>query len=67
VTGERLVSAVEAERLAKVPAGTVRRWASEGRLFSVGLDPASRPLYRLSEVEALRDSTRRRARRTGET
>jgi len=67
VTEERLVSAAEAERLAKVPAGTVRRWASEQRLFSVGLDPRSRPLYRLSEVTALRDSTRRRARRTGET
>lgn len=67
MSGERLVSAAEAERLAKVPAGTVRRWASERRLFSAGLDPSGRPLYRLSEVMALAAATRRRARRTGET
>jgi DNA-binding transcriptional MerR regulator len=64
MTGERLVSAAEAARLTGIPAGTIRHWAARQRLFSVGLDKDGRPLYRLSEIKALRAATRRRRRRS---
>jgi DNA-binding transcriptional MerR regulator len=60
----RHVTAREAEEQLNVPASTVRAWASQGRLHAVSIDAKGRRWYRLSDVLALRDSTRRRGRHT---
>lgn len=36
-----------------VPAGTVRYWASIGKLYARGLDKRGRPLYALADVREL--------------
>jgi hypothetical protein len=38
-----------------IPAGTIRRWASEGLIERVGRDSAGRTLYRHGQVAAVRD------------
>jgi len=64
------VAAHEAPTAIGVPAGTVRRWASEPAgadglplLAARGLDGRGRPLYWKSDLEELRDRPRRAARR----
>jgi len=58
----RRITARQAETQLGVPASTIRAWASKSkqRLYAVGIDPWGRKLYRLSDVLALRDATRRR-------
>lgn len=64
------VAAHEAPAAVGVPAGTVRRWASEPSpadglplLAARGLDSRGRPLYWKSDLEQLRDRPRRATRR----
>jgi hypothetical protein len=57
------LSAVDAERLLGVKAGTIRQWAKRGKLAAAGSIPASRagipdpvrtvPVYRTSDIAAL--------------
>jgi hypothetical protein len=55
-----LFSAVEAERYFKIPAGTVRTWATRKRIWAYGLDERRRPLYDRDDLLALRDRSRTR-------
>lgn len=62
----QLVAAHQAPDVIGVPAGTVRRWASEKKdgvpaLAPRGLDDRNRPLYAKADLEALRDRPRRAA------
>jgi hypothetical protein len=65
----RKVTAREAQTELGVPTGTIRAWASASkqRLYAVGIDTRGRKLYRLSDVLALRDATRRRTHHTRPT
>lgn len=63
------VAAHEGPALVGVPAGTIRRWASEASgddglplLAARGLDAQGRPLYWKSDLEQLRDRPRRAGR-----
>jgi hypothetical protein len=64
-----LVAAHQAPDIVGVPAGTVRRWASEKlsdglpALAPRGHDNRGRPLYAKTDLEALRDRPRRAAHR----
>lgn len=58
----RVVTAREAQDMLGIPAGTIRGWASQGRLFAVSIGERGERWYKLTDVLALRDSTRRRAR-----
>jgi hypothetical protein len=57
---DRLLSAAEAERLLGIPAVRVRQWKHVGKIWAMGLDGSGRPLYRESDLIALRDRTRTR-------
>lgn len=63
----QLVAAHEAPSVVGVPAGTVRRWASEKTsdglpaLAPRGVDRHGRKLYAKADLEALRDRPRRAA------
>lgn len=46
----RFLAAHEAPAQCGVPAGTVRRWAHERRLFAARIDRAGRPLYRIEHI-----------------
>lgn len=67
----QLVAAHEAPDVVGVPAGTVRRWASEPSrddgmpvLAARGLDARGRPLYSRADLETLRERPRRAAHAT---
>lgn len=63
----QLVAAHQAPKVVGIPAGTVRRWASEKTsdglpvLAARGLDRRHRPLYSIADLEALRRRPRRAA------
>lgn len=59
--GERYVSTIEAAELANVPIGTVRSWASRGKLLAVGTVNGVR-YYAAAEVLRVEAATRRRPR-----
>lgn len=54
------VTTDEAAALIHVPAGTVRQWASRGRITATG-KAHGRPVYLLAEVLAYWSATRRSA------
>lgn len=62
-----LVAAHQASDIVGVPAGTVRRWASEPSVDGLpalaprGHDNRGRPLYSRADLEELRDRPRRAA------
>ncbi len=51
-----LVDSQAAAAAARVPAGTIRRWAHEGRLTRHGTDHRRRTLYDLDEVTRVADA-----------
>jgi hypothetical protein len=52
-----LVDAQAASARLDVPVGTIGRWASSGRLERRGKDARGRTLYRLEDIERLRDTS----------
>lgn len=49
----RTITAKEAEAQLGIPAGTIRGWASSGRLYAVSIGPDRQRWYLLREVLAL--------------
>lgn len=58
---DRYVSTAEAAELARVPVGTVRSWASRGKLIAAGTVNGVR-YYTAAEVIRVEAATRRRPR-----
>lgn len=58
----RHITAREAQDCLGIPAGTIRAWASLGKLFAVSIDRDGARWYRLADVLELREATRRRTR-----
>lgn len=50
-----LLTASQAEQYLRIPAGTVRSWASRGVLRDLDCDPAGRPRYSVADLLARRD------------
>lgn len=49
----RLLTAADAQKYLGIPAGTVRAWASAGRLDKVDRDPRGYPLYDAAQLVKL--------------
>lgn len=61
VDHRRTITAKEAAAELGIPTGTIRGWASAGRLFAVSIGPDGQRWYLLSAVLELAATTRRRA------
>lgn len=46
----RVITAAEAEQYLGIPAATVRKWASRGRVHSVGIAHRGQRWYRLRDI-----------------
>jgi hypothetical protein len=57
----RVITAREAEKELGIPAGTIRAWASEGKLLCRSIGSDRQRWYLLSDVLELRAKTTRRA------
>lgn len=65
---ERLLSARDAERLHGIPRGTIHSWHSRRAftgLHAYGRDRRNHPMFRETDLLALRDRNRARGRRVG--
>lgn len=63
----RLLSAMDAEKVLGIPAGTVRSWFSRRRmtgLYDYGRDRRGHPMFREADLVALRDRNGVRGRRS---
>lgn len=60
----RTITAKEAEAELGIPAGTIRGWASAGKLYAVSIGPDRQRWYLLAEVLILAEQSRRRTRHT---
>ncbi len=60
----RTITATEAQACLGIPASTIRAWATQGRLYAVGIGPDRQREYHLADVLALRETTQRRRRHT---
>ncbi|MFJ4653883.1 hypothetical protein ACIP5Y_21680 [Nocardia sp. NPDC088792] len=58
---ETQLTAVEASAIFAVTAATIRKWASLGKLNSVGIDRQGRKLYRLLDIARCEKQTRHAA------
>lgn len=69
MTPDRLLSAADAWRLHRIPAGTVRSWHFRRKttgLEAKGLDKWGKPLFREKDLLALKNGRRRLRTETGE-
>lgn len=57
-----MITAKEAEDNLGIPAGTIRGWATAGKLLARSIGPDRQRWYLLSDVIELAGQTRRRAR-----
>ena len=56
--GDAMLTTAEAALVAGVAAGTIRAWASRGRLKNAGYDERGWPLYELQAVQAAEERVR---------
>lgn len=57
------ITATEAAQLCGVAVCTITKWARDGRINPVGLNPQGRKLYRLLDIAKAERATREKARR----
>lgn len=58
----RTITAAEAQRTLGIPSGTIRGWASAGKLYACAIGQDGQRWYKLGEVLELAATTKRRTR-----